>query len=54
MDPARAPAPDAAREKRVRMTRLRQTIARRLKDEARAHAALIDALGPDAIWTKRG
>jgi len=43
--PARAPrapvpAEDAAREERVRMTRLRQTIARRLKDAQNAAAML--------------
>jgi 2-oxoglutarate dehydrogenase E2 component (dihydrolipoamide succinyltransferase) len=40
--PARAPAPadDASREERVRMTRLRQTIARRLK-EAQDTAAML-------------
>src|SRR5258708_2767525 len=39
---ARAPAPadDAAREERVRMTRLRQTIARRLKDAQNTAAML--------------
>src|ERR1700730_6102420 len=39
---ARAPSPadDAAREERVRMTRLRQTIARRLK-EAQNTAAML-------------
>ena len=38
----RAPTPtdDAAREERVRMTRLRQTIARRLKDEQNTSAML--------------
>jgi len=40
--PARAPAPtgDGAREERVRMTRLRQTIARRLKDAQNTAATL--------------
>ncbi|MGO9132943.1 MAG: 2-oxoglutarate dehydrogenase complex dihydrolipoyllysine-residue succinyltransferase [Methylovirgula sp.] len=37
---APSPAPDAAREERVRMTKLRQTIARRLKD-AQAAAAML-------------
>jgi 2-oxoglutarate dehydrogenase E2 component (dihydrolipoamide succinyltransferase) len=37
---APAPADDAAREERVRMTRLRQTIARRLKD-AQNNAAML-------------
>ncbi|MGA3303198.1 MAG: 2-oxoglutarate dehydrogenase complex dihydrolipoyllysine-residue succinyltransferase [Methylovirgula sp.] len=37
---APAPAPDAVREERVRMTKLRQTIARRLK-EAQATAAML-------------
>ncbi|MEM6489569.1 MAG: 2-oxoglutarate dehydrogenase complex dihydrolipoyllysine-residue succinyltransferase, partial [Pseudomonadota bacterium] len=37
---ARAPADDQAREKRVKMTRLRQTIARRLK-EAQNTAAML-------------
>lgn len=37
---ARAPSPDAAREERVRMTRLRQTIAQRLK-EAQNTAAML-------------
>ncbi|MCO8145744.1 2-oxoglutarate dehydrogenase complex dihydrolipoyllysine-residue succinyltransferase [Rhodovulum tesquicola] len=41
-DAARAPIPaeDAAREERVRMTRLRQTIARRLKDAQNSAAML--------------
>ncbi|TCP39961.1 2-oxoglutarate dehydrogenase complex dihydrolipoyllysine-residue succinyltransferase [Rhodovulum marinum] len=41
-DAARAPIPaeDAAREERVRMTRLRQTIARRLKDAQNTAAML--------------
>jgi 2-oxoglutarate dehydrogenase E2 component (dihydrolipoamide succinyltransferase) len=40
--PVRAPSPadDAAREERVRMTRLRQTIARRLKDAQNTAAML--------------
>jgi 2-oxoglutarate dehydrogenase E2 component (dihydrolipoamide succinyltransferase) len=40
--PARAPSPvdDAAREERVRMTKLRQTIARRLKDAQNTAAML--------------
>ncbi|PQO21864.1 dihydrolipoyllysine-residue succinyltransferase, partial [Rhodobacteraceae bacterium WD3A24] len=40
--PARAPVPaeDAAREERVKMTRLRQTIARRLKDAQNIAAML--------------
>ena len=37
---APSPAPDAAREERVRMTKLRQTIARRLKD-AQSTAAML-------------
>ncbi len=37
---APSPADDAAREERVRMTRLRQTIARRLKDAQNAAAML--------------
>ncbi|WP_457662499.1 2-oxoglutarate dehydrogenase complex dihydrolipoyllysine-residue succinyltransferase [Sinorhizobium medicae] len=37
---ARAPAEDAAREERVKMTRLRQTIARRLKDAQNTAAML--------------
>jgi 2-oxoglutarate dehydrogenase E2 component (dihydrolipoamide succinyltransferase) len=37
---APAPADDAAREERVRMTRLRQTIARRLKDAQNTAAML--------------
>jgi 2-oxoglutarate dehydrogenase E2 component (dihydrolipoamide succinyltransferase) len=37
---APSPAPDAAREERVRMTKLRQTIARRLK-EAQSAAAML-------------
>src|SRR5258707_935080 len=37
---APSPADDAAREERVRMTRLRQTIARRLKEAQNAAAML--------------
>ena len=37
---APSPAPDAAREERVRMTRLRQTIAQRLKDAQNTAAML--------------
>src|SRR2546421_9461070 len=37
---APSPADDAAREERVRMTRLRQTIARRLKDAQNTAAML--------------
>src|SRR3981189_373413 len=37
---ARSPADDAAREERVKMTRLRQTIARRLKDVQNTAAML--------------
>ena len=37
---APTPADDAAREERVRMTRLRQTIARRLKDAQNTAAML--------------
>jgi len=44
---ARAPADDMAREDRVRMTTLRQTTARRLKDAQRAAAML----PPSTRWT---
>ena len=37
---AAVPAEDAAREERVKMTRLRQTIARRLKDSQNTAAML--------------
>ena len=40
MDSAPSPADDAAREERVKMTRLRQTIARRLKDVQNTAAML--------------
>src|SRR5260370_21592985 len=38
--PAPSPAADAAREERVRMTKLRQTIAKRLKDDQNTAAML--------------